>query len=364
MRSMDRFVLFAAHGYALPILRPLQDAIRRRGGVAAWYLHHMPTSLLREGERRLESVAALVEFRPEAIFVPGNWVPQFVSGVKVEVFHGFAIEKKGHFAIRNWVDLYCTFGELTTAPFRELARRHGHFHVAETGWPKMDPLFRPESGPDWKATRHIDQPIVLYAPTFSPALTSAPELRETIRALSRGGGLHWVVKLHPKMDSNTVADYRGMAGGNLTFVEDSEIAPYLRAADVMLSDTSSTSTEFLLLGKPVVTFRTRRPAAHLMDIDSPRDLESALARARARPAAWARAAREFIARMHPYQDGRSSERVLDATEEFAERVAPTLRPKPRNLWRKVKVRRRLGYWNRPGSMHGGTSRQPVGQTRE
>ena len=34
----------------------------------------------------------------------------------------------------------------TTAPFEELARQYGHFAVAETGWPKLDPLFAPDDG--------------------------------------------------------------------------------------------------------------------------------------------------------------------------------------------------------------------------
>src|SRR6185312_9564967 len=116
---MAHYLLFATELYALPVLRPLGAAIRAAGGDAAW-------------------------------FAASNWVPQFFPGAKVQVFHGFSVDKRsperGHFRIRGLFDLYCTQGPATTQPFEELARQHGHFAVAETGWPKLDPLFAPDDG--------------------------------------------------------------------------------------------------------------------------------------------------------------------------------------------------------------------------
>ena len=56
------------------------------------------------------------------------------------------------------------------------------------------------------------------------------------------------------------------------------------------------------------------------------------------------AIREFADTLHPYRDGRSSERVLDAIDAFVAAGARNPRPKPMNLWRKLKIRRRVGYW--------------------
>jgi hypothetical protein len=352
---MDRYLLFATHDYSLPILRPLQQAIRSRGGEAAWLLYGLSGSLLREGERLLGGVDQAIDYDPRAVFVPGNWVPHFIPGAKVEVFHGFAIEKKGHFAVRNWVDLYCTPGELTTGTFQELARKHGHFHVIETGWPKMDPLFTEQAGTSWKRDHGVDKPVVLFAPTFSPRLSSAPALHDTIKSLASQGSFHWLVKFHPKMDPHWTTAYRELAGPNLTFVDDPDLAPYLRAADVMLSDTSSAVTEFLMLDKPVVTFKSHSPGEHVLDLLDPGTLPAGLERAAGRPADLIEGARRFTDRMHPYRDGRSSERVLDATDIFIREIAPSLKPKPLNAWRKFKARKRLGYW-RPAS-HGSPSPQ-------
>ena len=56
------------------------------------------------------------------------------------------------------------------------------------------------------------------------------------------------------------------------------------------------------------------------------------------------AVREFADQLHPYRDGRSSERVLDAIDAFVAAGGRNRKPKPLNLWRKLKLRRRIGYW--------------------
>jgi hypothetical protein len=61
-----------------------------------------------------------------------------------------------------------------------------------------------------------------------------------------------------------------------------------------------------------------------------------------------RAIREYADRIHPYRDGKSSERVLDATHEAIELGRADLTRKPLNLWRRWQARRRLGYWGRAG----------------
>ena len=145
---MPRYLMFVSQIYAYAILRPIAAAIAQRGGEAAWFFEHeRDARYLRAGERRLHTVADVQDFAPRAVFVPGNWVPHFFPGLKVEVFHGFSVgkrsEARGHFRIRGSFDLYCTHGPDTTAPFTALARRHGYFRVVETGWPKLDPLFAP-----------------------------------------------------------------------------------------------------------------------------------------------------------------------------------------------------------------------------
>ncbi len=345
---MKRYLFFATQIYSLAVLRPLQEAIHARGDSAAWFLHGVGESNLLPGEKLLRHVNEVRAYDPAAVFVPTNWVPDFFPGVKVEVFHGLANDatgKKGHYRIRGLFDLYCTHAEEGTRIFTDLARRYGTFHVAETGWPKVDPLFRNGDEDIGRYRLAGNRPVVLYASTFSPSLTSAPRLLETVKRLSRQGEWHWLVTMHPKQEPSLVTRYRALEGPNLQFIEASEdLLPVLRAADVMLCDTSSIALEFMLLDKPVVTFRTRVPGPHVIDVTEQGDLPAAMSHALSRPAELMAASRRYIDNLHPYRDGNSSSRVLQATDEFIREHARRLKAKPLNLWRKLQIRRWMRYY--------------------
>ena len=341
---MARYLLFASELYALAILRPLQAAIRARGGVAAWFVEREALAgHLRVDELRLDTPQSVVEWQPAAVFVPGNWVPQFFPGLKVEVFHGFSVgkrsESRGHFRIRGSFDLYCTQGPDTTVPFHELQRSHGYFRVEETGWPKLDPLFA-GSRPQIDHAR----PVVMYASTFTESITSARALHDTIAAGARRGDWQWLVTLHPKMAPDVVAGYRQLQGANLDFVMTDDILGLYARSDVLLSDTSSVVPEFLTQHKPVVTYRNRRPGPHLLDVQTESEVLPAVERALSRPPELMRAIVDYAQRIHPYRDGRSSERVLAATDAAIGAGRAGLRRKPWNLWRRLQARRRMHYW--------------------
>jgi len=345
---VSRHLFFVSELYALAILRPLQAAIRARGDEVAWFLERESIAqFLRAGETRLTTVPQVMEWRPRAVFVPGNWVPQFFPGLKVEVFHGFSVgkrsEARGHFRVRGAFDLYCTQGPDTTGPFQELQRQLGFFRVEETGWPKLDPLF---SQPTKFVAR--ERSTVLYASTFTENITSARELHATIAASAHQGKWQWLVTLHPKMAADVVESYRALQGPNLRFVMTDDILELYSQADVLLSDTSSVVPEFLTQHKPVVTFRNRRPGPHLLDVQQEADVVPALRTALSRPDSLMRAIGEYADRIHPYRDGKSSERVLSAAERAVELGSQGLKRKPINLWRRLQARQRLGYYGRSG----------------
>lgn len=342
--NVARYLFFVSELYAFAILRPLQRAIRARGDEAAWFIEKAGLArFLREDEQRLETVAQVRRWRPDAVFVPGNWVPDFFPGLKVEIFHGFNVSKRsderGHFRVRGWFDLYCTQGPATTQPFLALAERHGYFRVVETGWPKLDPLFSGEY-----AKLEPQRPTVLYASTFTERLSSARILRDTIARLAAKGEWRWLLTLHPKMAPDVVESYRALAGPNVTFVETDDILQLYARAHVLLSDTSSVVPEFLMQHKPVVTFRNTRPGPHLLNVESIDEVEPALRRAFEYPDSLRQAIETYTRHIHPYRDGRSSERVLDAAQAAIEQGRRGLKGKPLNLWRRLQARARLGYW--------------------
>ncbi|HUW53807.1 MAG TPA: CDP-glycerol glycerophosphotransferase family protein [Rhodanobacter sp.] len=340
MSSKKRYLLYGSERYALAILRPLQEAIRARGGEAAWFFDGPGGEDLREGERLLD-VAGVRRWNPLAVLTPGNHLPHFFPGAKVEVFHGFDAGKPRHIYIRGFFDLYCTTGPRDTAQFQALADKLGHFSVAETGWPKLDPFMREIAGPLPPVRQ---PPVILYHSTFSPSWSAAETLYDEVRRLSRDGRWHWIVTFHPKMNPQTVAKFKALQNEYLRFVENDNILELFPQVDLMCSDTSSALSEFLLTGKPVVTYKNRRPGPQLIDIDSPAQFEPAIERALARPPELLQAIRDHADAIHPYRDGRSSERVLDAIDAFVAAGARNRRRKPLNLWRKLKLRRRIGYW--------------------
>ena len=268
-------------------------------------------------------------------------MPHFFPGVKVETFHGFDAGKPRHIYIRGFFDLYCTTGPRDTAQFKAIADKVGHFSVVETGWPKIDPFMQEIAG-DLPPVRQ--PPVILYHSTFSPSWSAAETLYEEVKRLSRTGEWKWIVTFHPKMSPDTVAKFRALENEHLRFADDDNILELFPQVDMMCSDTSSALNEFLLTHKPVVTFKNRRPGPQLIDIDDPAQFEPAIRRALSRPPELMQAIVAYADSIHPYRDGRSSERVLDAIDAFIAAGARNRKPKPMNLWRKLKIRKRIGYW--------------------
>ena len=134
---MKRYLLYVTLPYAYSILRPLEHEIRRRGGEAAWFVEEGCPVVLEEGEVRLGTIREAVAYNPVAVFAPGNYIPDFIPGVKVALFHGYAIQKRieavdDHFTVRGWFDIYCTQGPSSTPYFKELEKKYGFFRVYET----------------------------------------------------------------------------------------------------------------------------------------------------------------------------------------------------------------------------------------
>jgi CDP-glycerol glycerophosphotransferase (TagB/SpsB family) len=337
-----RYLLYGSVRYALAMLRPLQAAIRARGDEAAWFFDGDGWQELGPDETRLRSVDEVMRWNARAVLSPSIRLPHFFPGVKVQIFHGFDAGKPRHIYDRGFFDLYCTTGPADTQAFQELASQLGYFVVRETGWPKLDPFLQAIGSGEPPPVRQ--PPVVLYHSTFSPSSSAAETLYETVQRLSRTGRWRWIVSLHPKSNPATIARYRALESEHLHFADPDNILELFPQADVMASDTSSALSEFLLTYKPVVTFRNQRPGPQLIDISDPAEFEPAIERALTRPPELMRAIRAYADAIHPHRDGRSSERVLAAVDEFIAEGRARLRPKPRNAWRRLKMRWRFGYW--------------------
>ncbi|WP_234399080.1 CDP-glycerol glycerophosphotransferase family protein [Pseudoalteromonas sp. T1lg75] len=346
-----RYLMYIAQNYSYAILRPLQQEILNNGGEVRWFLEgeEVNPDYLQQDEQRLHSIEDVRKWQPHASFVPGNVIPNFIPGKKVAVFHGFNAGKRvrrgqpGHFAIRGCFDLYCTQGPNTTQTFEQLAAQHKYFRVRETGWPAMDTLF--EANPD---NPYIDasdhRKTILICSTFSWRLSLAPKLLDTVRTLRDSGQYRILVQFHPKMAKDIVDQYKALQNSDLTFVETDNVIPLLQAADAMLCDTSSILLMFLLLRRPVVTFNNQTPAAHLLNVTEAEQVGHAIAEALSHPPELMANIEAFCQQLHPYQDGQSSARVLDAANDLIDSGGKELKRKPLNLLRQFKMRKKLSYW--------------------
>jgi len=343
---VKKYLFYITQNYSFAILRPLQERLRQQGDEVYWFFESddVDPQYLRPAEKRWERVQQINKYRPDVVVATANSIPDFLPGLKVCVFHGFDAGKrkpsgeKSHFRIRGCFDLYCTQGPNTTRVFRQKQQQLGYFNVIETGWPALDPLFSSTPG------RASEKPTILFCSTFSRRLSAAPRLVDTIDRISRRGNWHWLVQFHPKMPQKTVDRYRQMQHEHLEFIETDNIIPLLQQADIMLSDTSSVISMFLVQHKPVVTFRNIEPAPYLIDVTREEEIQPALETALTRPPELVDSIREHVDLLHPYRDGRSSQRVIEAIEETLQGRHPVSARKPLNLIRNIKYRKRLGYW--------------------
>lgn len=348
-----RIVLFCEHKYAISILSPLQDeANQSNNHQVFWFVdkRNIPDFSLKDEVRWTNSIQEIYDFSPEAIFVPGNIVPYYLPGVKAEIFHGYAAEKKDHWVIRRYFDLYLTQGPFFTQPFKKLAQKYNDFDVVETGWTRQDWIFKNlNTFDDYKKellTTHQKKQVVLYAPTFSPSLTSLPHIKNQLKELAEKKDIVLLFKFHPLTKQEWVDEYKQLAdeNENIVWIDDHNITKYILVSDIMISDTSSAVYEFLLLDRPVITLSNAAKEKYWLNITDPNQLIDAFDLVQTSDDY--REKRNWIIQNYdPYLDGKVAQRMFRAVEDFIKKNGV---PKARklNIWRKYRSIKVFGRINK------------------
>ncbi|WP_299779919.1 CDP-glycerol glycerophosphotransferase [uncultured Formosa sp.] len=341
-----KFLIYISYSYALPIGNPLEEEIKSRGYDVKWF------SDLEDGYKALntktnvlKNIKDVVNYKPDIVLTATNYVPDFITGIKAQVFHGFNAEKRPektnsftHFRIRGFFDLYCTQGPSTTSIFKQLEKKHKNFKVIETGWSKVDPLF--------PITKKESGRTVMIASTFTERLSLAynDDVYQEIKRLSTTGTFNFIMVLHPKSPINIVKKWQALDSENFTFHNTTNLVPLYKQADIMFADTTSAIQEFLLQQKPVVAFNHTFNHNYLIHTHQAKELESAFNTALNPSEDLIKNIEIFIKDLHPYFDGKSSSRVIDATISFLNEDKSYLKRKPLNLIRKYKIRKLLNYF--------------------
>ncbi|MDE1190526.1 MAG: CDP-glycerol glycerophosphotransferase family protein [Arachidicoccus sp.] len=339
-----KFLIFLSYSYGMPIALPLELEILKRGYEVKWVTY------IEETKKSIPSASALiykiedaVAYKPHIVLVIADYAPDFISGLKVQLFHGFNSDKRSindHFNIRGFFDLYCTQGPSTTEKFKALQKKHPHFDVIETGWSKMDPLFQ-------DTTKIINEiPVIMIASTFTERLSLAlkDDVYEEIKRLSQKGKYKFLCVLHPKLSKDIVTKWNALNNENFEFIDTTDLIPLFKKADILFADSTSAIQEFMLTEKPIVTFRHNRPLDAYINISEVAEIENAFDYALTYPQKNIDAIKKIADENHPYKDGKSSERVIDACIYFLHKDKSYLNKKPLNIIRKYKIRKMLGYF--------------------
>ena len=344
--SNYKYLFFVTKPYSFSILKPIQDSITEsNSGTVKWFAASSAVNFSSPGDQ-IKSNEAVRDYNPDVVLVPGNIVPHYWPGLKVQVFHGLDEEVKGFYNITGFFDLYCTAGPIMTENFLKIAKQKKHFLVKETGWPKLDPVYKNE----WSFSNQKDQlikqyklsselPVILYAPTFPPKYTSAPDLLDSINKL-KNCKYNWIIKFHSLMDQSIRERYKKLDGNNFRVVDELNILPFMAGSDIMITDTSSVAYEFLHFNRPLITYQAIARRDKGINIQDPSELSPAIERSLNDPNEFSHNRESCLQDIHPYFDGHSSNRMLKVIETIlTEGLHNELKQKPLNFLRKYQIRK-------------------------
>lgn len=344
-----KFLIYISYSYSLPIGLPLEKVIQQRGYQVQWFSDHQDgKTALGNKKNVLADIKDVIDFQPHIVLTATDDVPDFISGIKVQVFHGFLTYKRpekkngeAHFRIRGFFDLYCTQGPTSTNGFLAQQEKHPYFEVIETGWSKVDPLF-----PSQNAETKVGLPTIFIASTFTKRLSLAyiDNVFNEIKTLSNSGKYRFIMVLHPKLPEDIKQKWQALNNDYFKYYNTTDLVPLFKKADIMFADTTSAIQEFLLQNKPVVTFNHTFDHNYLINISDASKIKESFETAITKPQELINNIATFVDELHPYYDGKSSERIIDETIKFLHKDKNYLKNKPLNLIRKYKIRKRLNHF--------------------
>ena len=344
-----KFLIYISHSYAIPIGNPLEAEILQRNDIVKWFSDHEEgAAKLKARDNALTTIEAVIAYEPHIVLTATNNVADFISGLKVQIFHGFNAQKRpskkntfSHFRIRGFFDLYCTQGPSTTKMFKLQAKKHPHFEVIETGWSKVDSLF-----PIVKQDTTATLPIIMIASTFNQRLSLAynEAVFTEIRRLVAAKKYRFFMVLHPKIPKDVVAKWKRLSCEYFEFFDTTDLIPLYQKATFLFADTTSVIQEFVLQKKPVVAFQNNLQHSYLINVNEAAKIEASFTHALTFPKGILKNIETFILDLHPYFDGKSSKRIVEESIAFLHKDKRYLQLKPWNFIRKYKVRKQLGYF--------------------
>ena len=98
------------------------------------------------------------------------------------------------------------------------------------------------------------------------------------------------------------------------------------------------------MDKTIITYKNSQPGNYLLDIENTEQLSLTIIRALTPSLSLKDAIKNYSNDLHPYKDGRSSQRIMDAVEMILTNGKSAKKRKPFNIFRSFKIRKKLNYW--------------------
>jgi CDP-glycerol glycerophosphotransferase (TagB/SpsB family) len=215
-------------------------------------------------------------------FTPFSWTPPvpyfLMQGARlIQMWHGIPFKEIGFLYSDNpAAGAFNSLRISSTGPadvfvapgagMREQWREWFAFReFAPLGYPRNDVMFHEASGDELinvdtdllreaKAAREAGRKVILYTPTFRDSAGTPWLQRMDLPALAKwceSKGYLLIVKLHPIENANW-EDTRAKLPGVRLAHPTSDIYPFLRHTDLLITDYSSLALDYLLLDRPVI----------------------------------------------------------------------------------------------------------------
>jgi CDP-ribitol ribitolphosphotransferase / teichoic acid ribitol-phosphate polymerase len=333
-----KILFYISKKYSIPIIAPIAKYLENTDHEFAFFTSkkvrkELSPDLMRN--KLLQDINETKTFFPDVVIVPGNFVDYRIPGIKVQIFHGLGVEKPSHYKIRHFFDVYCTSGPFVTIKYNKLQKRKKYFLVKETGWSKIDHIINyPANNLKDKLNIPKEKKVILFAPTHSRKMQSAESLLSIIPNIINEDEI-WFLKFHELMNKEVKNSIENSK--NIKIINEYDITPYLHLADVLITDTSSVAYEFMILDKPIITYRTQSRKNKGIDITQSSQLREAIDRSLLDPQEFHQNRINHITEVNPYIDGKISENLISTLEKVINNNELQNRKKPLNLYRKLQV---------------------------
>ncbi|MDP8207738.1 MAG: CDP-glycerol glycerophosphotransferase family protein [Candidatus Electryonea clarkiae] len=278
---------------------------------------------------------------------PQKWEPDitFISDLKATFLTGSgktiyitrSLSSKGRFSpVSSKLHKYNTF-DMVCVPgnfYKNRLANSGKVYtkVISTGFTPLDSIFSPGylSREEIIHQAGLDphKKIVLYAPTHDMEYSAASILWTRIGVLANDNTILFI-KLHPNTPSiiKRAITHAFQHHPNIKTIDNFDLHPYLRVADVIVSDVSSAWLEFLALDKPVVLFDNPNKVMHegyderdaefvcrdaLIVATNLEEVIDGVRRSLAFPGEFSGKRQKYISGFIHETDGQSARRIIDA----------------------------------------------------